>query len=121
MRDALEAKRTALQRILFEDEPQLGWIHVEAPHARDHQADREAVVSALVTKAEGLAGLIDATSGQDWLRVGTRGEQELSALDIVHQAVQECAHHLREATQALAEARRAPARHGARTRRVSHA
>ena len=121
LRDALDTKRRAVQRILWEDEPQLGSVEVEAPHAGDNQADAEAVVSELAAKAERLAELIEATPGQDWARVGTRGDQEVSALHIVYQAVHECAHHLREAKQALADAQRLTARSGATTTSPSRA
>ena len=97
VRDALDTKRTAVQRVLLEDEPQLGWVEVEAPHAGDNRAEPEAVLSDLAANAERMAGLIAATPGPDWSRVGTRGGHEVSALHIVHQAVHECAHHLRQA------------------------
>ena len=106
--DGLHVAAIRLARIRAAEHPRLGGEPggMEKPPAEDH-SNVDVVLARLREKADRLAGEIDGTEPEDWGRIGMRNRQAVSALEVVHEAVHEGAHHLREVERVLSQARHA--------------
>jgi len=81
---ALARAARDLRRVLVEERPNLDF-------------GREAEPADLETAAQRLASEIDRANPTDWNRTGTRGGEEVRALDLAREAVHAGAHELRAA------------------------
>lgn len=104
VRDVLHAKEKRLRRVNLEDEPAVG-VEQEIPPTGVDEQGPEAILSALQYNAEQLARATEAIGGKDWLRIGWRDSQRVTALDLLREAVHEGTHHLRDLDRALRAAR----------------
>lgn len=102
--DAFHVAANRLVRVRAVERPPLGR---DGGDSFDDGPDAGLVLARLRDSCARLADEIDATSPDDWRRVGMRNRQEVDALQLVHEAVHEGAHHLREVRTTLAHPRRA--------------
>ena len=108
VRDVLHALDIRIQRVLREDLPVLPGTHVTPPAGANEQGVA-VVLAAQGVSDDQLARTIESTPASAWPRRGLRGGRQLSALDLVHEAVHADRHHLRQAEQVIATARAARA------------
>lgn len=105
VRDALHVYERRMQRIVQEDSPTLAEAELEAPPTSAHDQGVEVVLATLLSTSDEFGRTASRISGDDWIRKGTVGGSEVSALDILREAVHEGAHHLRDLEKVLAAAR----------------
>jgi hypothetical protein len=107
VRDSLHVFENRLRRIVFEDRPSLAEAELETPPAAAHDQGVELVLASFLSNADQFAHAATSVTGDDWLRAGTLGEIEVSALDVLREAVHDGSHHLRDVEKVLAAAREA--------------
>jgi hypothetical protein len=83
----------AMRRLLIEDNPTLDRPTPTPTPA----ATLEDAVSQLTAAIDPVAALASSASGQDWKRTGTVDGNAVTALDLLRDAVDAGAHHLRAA------------------------
>lgn len=103
-RDALHVFDKRMQRLVTEDGPSLAEAELEVRPTSAHEQGAELVLASLLTTADELGRAAAKVSGDDWTRTGALGETQVSALDVLREAVHEGAHHLRDVEQVLREA-----------------
>ena len=97
--------RTAdeLEQLWIDDRPALD-VAVPSSRAGDVESpteDVDAVLDSLSEQAERVVVSAERFNGTDWLRAGTRGQDEVTALAVLRRAVHEAMHRLRETEQGL--------------------
>ena len=105
VRDALHVFEKRMQRIVQEDSPSLAEAELEAPPTSAHEQGVELVLATLLSTSDEFARTASRISGDDWVRKGTLGGDEVSALDVLREAVHDGAHHLRDLERVIAAAR----------------
>lgn len=105
-RDAVHVFEKRMRRIVQEDEPALAEAELEVPPTNAHDQGVELVLATLLSSTDEFARAAGRISGDDWLRKGKLGSAEVSALDVLREAVHEGAHHLRDVERVLASARK---------------
>lgn len=90
---AIRAAAAALEQTLVEDEPVLDAVP-RPPEGQD-------ALERLRSSADALADLADRTRGSQWTRRATRGDDPVTALELLDEGVHAGAHHLREASNEL--------------------
>ena len=105
VRDALHVFEKRMQRIVQEDAPSLADAELEVPPTTAHDQGVELVLATLLSTSDEFARTASRVSGDDWIRKGTLGGVEVSALDVLREAVHDGAHHLRDLENVLAAAR----------------
>ncbi|HMC42942.1 MAG TPA: DinB family protein [Acidimicrobiales bacterium] len=97
----------ALEAIRVRERPQ---VEISAGEEAVASATELApVLERLGTAAEGLAQTISRVDARDWTRRGRLADgREVTALEVMHHAVHEGFHHLRETEQVLARLRGRP-------------
>jgi hypothetical protein len=104
VRDVLHALDIRLQRVLREDEPVLPETHVTPPSGANEQG-MAVVLAALTVTTDQFSQTIELFPSSAWNRQALRAGRMITALDLVREAVHEGRHHLRLATDTLAEVR----------------
>lgn len=105
VRDALQVFDKRMQRIVQEDTPALADAELEAPPTSAHDQGVEVVLATFLSTSDEFARTASRISGDDWVRKGTLGGADVSALDVLREAVHEGAHHLRDLERVIAAAR----------------
>ena len=105
VRDALHVFEKRMQRIVQEDAPALADAELETPPTNAHDQGVEVVLATLLSTSDEFARTASRVNGDDWVRKGTLGGAEVSALDVLREAVHDGAHHLRDLEQVIASAR----------------
>ena len=105
VRDALHVFERRMQRIVQEDAPTLADAELETPPTSAHDQGVEVVLATLLSTSDEFARTAERISGDDWVRKGTLGGAEVSALDVLREAVHDGAHHLRDLEKVLGAAR----------------
>ena len=96
VRDTLAVFTGRVERMLTEDEPELGWWDHEAAvlDERYDEQDPVAVGLALVANAEALAVALDGVEGDAWQRAGVRRAGERFTVEGLGRfALHEARHH----------------------------
>ena len=104
VRDVLHALDIRLQRVLREDEPVLPETHVTPPSGANEQG-MAVVLAALTVTTDQFSQTIELFPSSAWNRQALRAGRMITALELVREAVHEGRHHLRLATDTLAEVR----------------
>ena len=104
VRDVLHALDIRIQRVLREDCPVLPGTHVTPPAGANEQG-MAVVLAAQGVSDDHLARTIETTTASAWSRAGLRAGRNVTALDLVREAVHTNEHHLRQAMEAIAAAR----------------
>lgn len=104
VRDVLHALDIRIQRVLREECPVLPGTHVTPPAGANEQG-MAVVLAAQGVSDDQLARTIETTTASAWSRAGLRAGRNVTALDLVREAVHANEHHLREAMEAIAAAR----------------
>lgn len=104
VRDVLHALDIRIQRVLREECPVLPGTHVTPPAGANEQG-MAVVLAAQGVSDDQLTRTIETTTGAAWSRVGLRAGHQVTALDLVHEAMHADQHHLRQARAAIAAAR----------------
>lgn len=105
VRDVMHSIDLRMQRVLREDNPTLPEIP-EIPPGGVNEQGPEVVVASMLATSEQLCRMMQDVDSDDWTRFGVRGNYDVSALDLVREAVHAGTHHLREAERVLAEVAR---------------
>lgn len=105
VRDALHVFDKRMQRIVQEDSPALADAELEVPPTSAHDQGVEVVLATFLSTSDEFARTASRISGDDWVRKGTLGGADVSALDVLREAVHEGAHHLRDLERVIAAAR----------------
>ena len=105
VRDALHVFEKRMQRIVQEDAPSLADAELETPPTGAHDQGVELVLATLLSTSDEFARSASRISGDDWIRKGTLGDAEVSALDVLREAVHDGAHHLRDLERVIEAAR----------------
>ena len=105
VRDALHVFEKRMQRIVQEDAPSLADAELEVPPTTAHDQGVELVLATLLSTSDEFARAASRVSGDDWIRKGTLGGADVSALDVLREAVHDGAHHLRDLENVLTAAR----------------
>jgi hypothetical protein len=103
-RDAMYTAAVQLGRVLVVERPELDELPDRGADV-DASGDVMAILADLQRSAERLARTIDSAAPGDWLRPAVLNGAEVTALDIVRHAVQQCVQHLREAEKAASKAK----------------
>lgn len=107
-RDVLAVFGQRVQRVLAEDDPDLGsWDHEAAvTDERYNEQDPGAVADELAANAEAFAAVLDAVPDDGWDRTGRRADGDrFSVLEWSRYAVHEGRHHLLDVGRGLRSAR----------------
>lgn len=106
VRDALHAKANRIELIRDHDDPVLDESFILEAPVPGAQSD-ESVLAGLRTNAARIVAVANTMDATTWFRTGRRGREELSALELLHEAVHEGVHHLWQARQLLPTTERA--------------
>lgn len=101
--DVLGRTADELEQLWIHDRPALD-VAVPSSRAGDLEsrtASVDAVLDSLSEQAERFVARAERFNGTDWLRTGTRGQQEVTALAVLRRAVHEGTHRLRETERGL--------------------
>lgn len=107
VRDVFTAYGARIERIVVEDRPALEPLDPDAraEDARYDELDPVAVADELAAAAEALAARLEGLPAGDWSRVGLRGGDERSVLDVARGALHEGSHHLLDIGRGLRRVR----------------
>ena len=106
VRDALHVFEKRMQRIVQEDAPSLADAELETPPTTAHDQGVELVLATLLSTADEFARTASRISGDDWIRKGMLGTAEVSALDVLREAVHDASHHLRDLEKVIEATRK---------------
>ena len=101
VRDMLHAKASRLERIQDGDRPQIDDVVIDAPRAGDNDRDAEVVLHVLGRNSVRFVKLVVDMPPEAWWQTGRREGREVSALELVREAVHDGVHHLRGARAQL--------------------
>lgn len=94
--DRLHATVARLEHVRRSDDLPRDEVVIDAPHAGDNDWNLRVVLAVLAVDADRLGLLASSMTDADWHRTARRNGHDVSALDLLREAVHASVHHLRE-------------------------